>query len=337
VYSTYLGGSGGSLGFGITVDAGGNAYVTGSTGPGFPTTPGAFQTAFRGSTDDAFVSKLNAAGSALLYSTYLGGSTLGDSGAAIAVDGAGNAYVTGGTNSSHFPTTPGAFQTTPGGRGDAFISKFNLGVTLTPASLTFAAQPVGTFSVPQQATLLNATGAPLKISTFGSTGDFALDFKCPCTLAAGASRTLTVTFTPTSVGTRLGTVTISDNAPGSPHKVRLRGTGSGAGSIILALAPASLTFGSIVVGDTSAPQTVTVTNNGTVAASLLTPFGLFIRGTNAPDFHLDSHCGTSLAPHASCTAAVTFKPTTTGGRTGLFAVRQGAATVRIPLSGTGTP
>jgi hypothetical protein len=106
VYSTYLGGSGFDVGSAIAVDASGNTYVTGGTIGGFPITPGAFQTAFPGGELDAFVSKLNASGSALVYSTYLGGSGTGDVGRGIAVDPSENAYVTGRTESSDFPTTP---------------------------------------------------------------------------------------------------------------------------------------------------------------------------------------------------------------------------------------
>jgi hypothetical protein len=124
-YSTYLGGSGQDVAGGIAVDASGNAYVTGNTGSvNFPTTPGTLQTTYGGLDTDAFVSKLNAAGSALLYSTYLGGSA-NEGGGGIAVDASGNAYVTGGTGSSNFPITPGAFQTTFGGTFDAFVSKLN--------------------------------------------------------------------------------------------------------------------------------------------------------------------------------------------------------------------
>jgi hypothetical protein len=118
VYSTYLGGSGSDAGTGIALDSAGNAYVTGSTGAGFPTTPGAFQTTFGGN-GNAFVARLNATGSALVYSTYLGGSG-GDAGNAIAVDSSDHAYVTGITNSTNFPVTPGAYQTTCGSCGDGF-------------------------------------------------------------------------------------------------------------------------------------------------------------------------------------------------------------------------
>src|SRR5437867_2121639 len=127
VYSTYLGGSGDELSFGIAVDAFGNAYVTGRTASAdFPTTSGAFDNTFNGGFNDVFVTKLNATGSALVYSTYLGGSRCcGDGGQAIAVDIFGNAYVTGYTYSADFPTTPGAFDTVFDGVLDAFVTKLN--------------------------------------------------------------------------------------------------------------------------------------------------------------------------------------------------------------------
>jgi len=140
-YSTYFGGSGGGdIGYGIAVDAAGNAYVTGLA-DSIPTTPGAFQTTAHAMTGagNAFVTKLNPAGSALVYSTYLGGSgssgcphdppasscTSGDQGAGIAVDAAGNAYVTGWTSSSDFPTTLGAFQPILRGLQNAFATKLS--------------------------------------------------------------------------------------------------------------------------------------------------------------------------------------------------------------------
>ena len=123
-YSTYLGGSSYDSGYGIAVDSSGSAYVTGLThSANFPITVGAFQTTF-GSNNDAFVSKLNPAGSALIYSTYLGGSS-NDQGSAIAVDSTGSAYVTGSTGSANFPITAGAFQPTFVGGVDAFVSKLN--------------------------------------------------------------------------------------------------------------------------------------------------------------------------------------------------------------------
>ncbi|MGH9891922.1 MAG: SBBP repeat-containing protein, partial [bacterium] len=131
LYSTYLGGSGPEEADSIAVDLSGNAYVTGGTASfDFPVTPGAFNTT---PGQESFVARLNATGSALVYSTYLGGSGL-DFTNGIAVDGAGNAYVTGVTSSTDFPTTPGAFDQTCGtdglcngnfNQGDAFVTKLN--------------------------------------------------------------------------------------------------------------------------------------------------------------------------------------------------------------------
>jgi hypothetical protein len=118
VYSTFLGGGREDHALGVRVDAAGNAYVVGQTfSNNFPgTAPGTFH-----GVADAFVAKLDVAGSNLLYSTYLGGST-GDGGTAIAIDSSA-VYVTGSTGSSNFPTTNGAAQPTFGGNTDAFVTK----------------------------------------------------------------------------------------------------------------------------------------------------------------------------------------------------------------------
>ena len=124
VYSTYLGGSGNDgsdAGNGIAVDAAGNAYVTGHTfSPDFPTA-NALQAAPGGPNGNAFVAELMSGGSALVYSTYLGGSG-NDDGYGIAVDAAGNAYVTGFASSPDFPTV-NALQPTLGGPTNAFVAK----------------------------------------------------------------------------------------------------------------------------------------------------------------------------------------------------------------------
>ncbi|NJK66383.1 MAG: hypothetical protein HC941_07485 [Microcoleus sp. SU_5_3] len=121
VYSTYIGGIGNEYGFGIAVDSQGNAYLTGQVDPGYPTTPGSFQPTAPNYT--AAVTKLNAAGNALVYSTFLGTSSSGALGNGIAVDSNGNAYVTGLTGDG-FPTA-NASQPAYGGGIDAFISKVN--------------------------------------------------------------------------------------------------------------------------------------------------------------------------------------------------------------------
>src|SRR5829696_5430423 len=123
-YSTFLGGTNFDVGSGIAVDGSGSAYVTGQTNSAdYPTTPGAFDPTLDGH-EDAFVTKLNTSGSALDYSTFLGGAD-GEIGLGIAVDGSGSAYVTGYTLSADYPTTSGAFDTTLNGPEDAFVTKLN--------------------------------------------------------------------------------------------------------------------------------------------------------------------------------------------------------------------
>jgi hypothetical protein len=130
IYSSYLGGSAQDVGTAIAVDGAGNAYVTGETySTNFPTTTGSLQTICGGGSydcgnyGDAFVAKINPEGSAVLYSAFLGGQWM-EIGQGIAVDSAGNAYVTGQTESEDFPTV-NPLQPTAGGGGDAFVAKIN--------------------------------------------------------------------------------------------------------------------------------------------------------------------------------------------------------------------
>ncbi len=174
VYSTYLGASGlgyaccgGTAGTGIAVDSAGNAYVTGSTeSKVFPTTPGAFQTVCKGcgskGAGSVFVTKFNPAGSALVYSTYVGGSGggfEGQGGTGIAVDRGGKAYVIGYTSSAHFPTV-NPLQPNLGGNTDAFLFK----IGLTPATTTTASSSPNPSTYGQAviftATVTSSAGSP---------------------------------------------------------------------------------------------------------------------------------------------------------------------------------
>ena len=136
LYATAIGGSGADSGFDMTIDSSGNAYLTGETvSTNFPTTAGAAQTAFGGGFSDAFVVKLNAAGNAFVYSTYLGGSG-GDQGFGIGVDGSQNAIVTGSPAGSATlaGTAPTRFGV--GGGPDVFVAKLNVsGTALTDLTI----------------------------------------------------------------------------------------------------------------------------------------------------------------------------------------------------------
>ncbi len=154
LYSTYLGGGGADRGNGIAVNQSGAVYVTGTTSGHFPVTAGAAQTAYGGGSSDAFVSKISAGGSTLIYSTYLGGEAI-ESGQAIAVPqgclSSCDAFAVGYTLSFRFPATAGAFQTANGGTGDAsdaFIARVNSsGTGLKYASYLGGHEGDGAFAV----------------------------------------------------------------------------------------------------------------------------------------------------------------------------------------------
>jgi len=172
VYSTYLGGTRHDVGTGIAVDSSGNAYVTGYTySTDFPVTPNAFQGTnhVTGSGSTVFVTKFNAAGSALVYSTYLGG-TRGDSGAGIAIDSSGHAYVTGQSDSVDFPTTPNAFQATnhsaaSGGTADAFVTE----LSTDGSALVYSTYLGGSFSDSGYGIAVNDSGNAFVVGSTLST------------------------------------------------------------------------------------------------------------------------------------------------------------------------
>jgi hypothetical protein len=194
VYSTYIGGSGGDEGNAIAVDGSGNAYVTGrTTSPDYDVTPGAFQTT-NGGGEDVFVTKLNATGTALVYSTYIGGSG-NDWGNAIAVDGSGNAYVTGRTSSTNYDVTLGAFQATNGGGADVFVTKVCHPITLTSAPGT-----------DNQTVWVNTAITPITYSTTGATGATFSDLP-PGVTGTFLDGNITISGTPTVTGTFNYTVT----------------------------------------------------------------------------------------------------------------------------------
>ncbi|MBI4844296.1 MAG: SBBP repeat-containing protein, partial [Nitrospirae bacterium] len=125
-YATYLGDAGDDIGRAIVIDTSGNAYVVGDTNsPSFPRVTGSYDTTFNLGGNDAFISKLNSGGSALVYGTFLGGANV-DQAKGVDVDSSGNAYVTGGTLSTDFPTTAGAFQRSKTEASqNVFVTKLN--------------------------------------------------------------------------------------------------------------------------------------------------------------------------------------------------------------------
>jgi hypothetical protein len=336
VYSTFLGGSVSDWGGGIVVDSSGTAYVAGTAqSPDFPTA-NPVQATLRGASN-AFIARLNAAGSALLYSTYLGGSG-SDEGLGIAIDSSGNAYVTGYTGSTDFPTLNPlqAANRAAGPNPDtAFVAKLSLapGASLSAQTLAFGSVIVNT-TAPEQTVTLTSTGdTSLNITGIAASGDFALATtatSCPYSggsVASLANCTIDVIFTPTAAGGRTGTVTITDNASGSPQTIGLTGAGIVSAPIV---SPLSLAFSDQLIATTSASQPVTITNTSPVALSIA---GLAI----SSDWTETNNCLPSIAPLATCTINVSFHPTAQGARAGTLILTDyalGSPQV-VDLSGTG--
>ena len=216
-------------------------------------------------------------------------------------------------------------------------------VTLNPTSLSFGNQNVGTTSAAQSISLTNSGTAALTISGIVVNGANAADFAesdtcpvSPSTLAIAASCTISVTFTPSANGARTATLSISDNAGGSPQGVPLSGTGMTSAPSVT-LSPTSVGFGNQNVGTTSAAQTVTLTNTGTAP---LTITSIALGGTNAADFAESATCPLSpdtLASGGTCTITVTFSPSVAGSRSAAISISDNAADSpqSIALSGTG--
>jgi hypothetical protein len=339
VFSTYLGGSNDDGAISIALDSSGNVWVKGNTqSSNFPVTPGAFQTVVGGNFD-AFVSELDPTGSTLLYSSYLGGSGAEYGGATrmLVVDNQTppNVYVTGYTNSTNFPTIAGAFQPAAAGLNDAFVSKFspspNAG--LAPASLSFGNQIDGTTSPPLTVTLTNTGNENLNVSGVGITGtngaDFAETSSCG-QVTPSSTCTISVTFTPTIVGSETGALSVTDDAADSPQSVTMSGVGIGSGPQVL-LSSSSLNFGTQVIGASGVSQVVTLSNIGNGALNITSI-------TSSGDYSQVNTCGSSVDAGSNCTITVTFNPTGINTRTGNVTVTDDATTSPqvVSLTGVGT-
>ncbi len=319
IYSTYLGGSGACSSPGVCfgdngginfVDSGGNAYISGTAySTDFPTTAGAFQTVNHGAgnhTSNVFVTKLNSGGTALTYSTYLGGSGVcrmpgecsGDMGGIDFVDGNGNAYISGEAFSTDFPTTAGAFQTTNKGAGnftsDVFVTKLALGAgggptptpTATPTGSTRTATPTATATRTATPTGTAATPTPT------------------------ATTTVTVTPTPTS----------TPSAVPGPLDVK----------------PSSKNFGTVKEGKTK-KATFTLSNPAKTGPPIT--FGNPLATvTNSPTFETGSNnCPAQLLPKKKCKLMVLFGPVSPGSTSSSITIFDNASNANqtIPLQGVG--
>lgn len=195
----------------------------------------------------------------------------------------------------------------------------------------FYGQVIGTPST-QTGTLTNVGQAPLLISgiVYAGPTDFVESNNCPIapnTLAVQASCTISVTYTPTFVGSESGTITFNDNALPSPQTASV--FGSSVSAAVPTLTPSSLTFPTVLIGQSSTPQTATLTNAGTgpLGVESIYSYG---------DFPETNNCPGSLAVGASCTLTVTFTPSQLGQEYGYVYINTDNAYNNISLSMTGT-
>ena len=204
--------------------------------------------------------------------------------------------------------------------------------TFSVSSLAFGTVGLGVTTLPQTVTVTNSGTASLAISSATVSGDFALASNaCGASLSSGASCAMMVTFTPTVVGARTGTLSLATNASGSPQSLALTGAGGVSGST---LSSGALAFGSVNLGSSSAAQTLTISNGGTA------PLALSGTSLAAGDFsQVSTTCTASVAVGASCQVVLLFTPTATGPRTSTLTIKSNvtASPQTVALSGTGLP
>ena len=367
VYSTYLGGSAADSGQGVAVDASGDAYLTGYTySTNFPTVS-PYQATNAGSAD-AFIAKFNPAGTALDFSTYLGGTGL-DTSTCIAVDSTGNVYVAGDTLSTAFPTTSGVLQTANHGNGDAFVAKLDAGGT----ALGYSTYLGGTQADEANGIAVDSSGDAF-VTGYTQSSDFpvlnAVDAafgggtcgsgSCPDAFVAEIDSTASALVYSTYLGGNAndygqalaldtsGNAYVTGAASSSNFPVTAGvlqstiGSSGGNSDVFVAkisaadepsagLSPQSLTFADQATGTKSSPLSVTFSNYGTATLNITSI-------TTSGDFSQTNNCGSSLAAGGgNCTINVTFSPTATGSRTGEVTIADNAqgSPQTIQLSGNG--
>lgn len=363
VYSTYLTGSGFDYASGVVADSSGNAYVIGATeSPDFPTV-NPLQPYHGGR--DAFVSEINASGSAFVYSTFLGGSGEEDTGA-IALDSGGNVYVVGSTTSSDFPTK-NPVQATNAGGWDVFVAKITAGGNALLYSTYLGGSGNDRAYSPE---IGGGTGAGIGVdpsgniyitgstesndfpvhnaiqSTFGgksdafiaginATGDALIYSTYLGGLGADSGAGLTVdaqesAYVAGATGSHLPiTPAAADRSYGGTFLFKI------AQNTFISGLPAKAPLGTVLVGTTSAPANFTLKNNGAVA---LTINRVYLVGANASDFTQTNTCGNAVAAGAKCTIAVSFSPSALNLRQAALVVSDSdpSSPQTVALGGNGT-
>jgi len=221
------------------------------------------------------------------------------------------------------------------------ISNFSLptcgAVNVSPTSLTFGPQAVGTTSANQTVTLTNSQPTALTINNIFGNGTNSSDFgqsnDCGNSVPAGLSCTININFTPSGTGTRTGNLVISDSATNSPQTVTLTGTGTSGGATI-SLSTSSINFGNQAYGTTSAASPITVSNTGTTSVTFTS---IAVTGTNVANFGQSNNCGSTLAVGGTCTINATFSPSaaTTYSAAVTLTDNAGNSPQSVTLAGTG--
>ncbi len=214
-------------------------------------------------------------------------------------------------------------------------------VTVSPATLSFGSVTANTTSTAQTVTVKNTGTATLNIGGVSLTGTNASAFKltngCATTLAAGASCSVQVQYAPTTTGAMSATLSVADNASGSPQGVTLSGTGAVAssggttGTTSTHYSNNNLYYYNRAVGSTSAAQVITVSNTGKVN---FTVSSLAMTGTQASSFKAASNC-VGVAPGKSCSISITFTPGAAGASNATLTVNGNAPAKAVPLTGHG--
>ena len=201
-------------------------------------------------------------------------------------------------------------------------------ISLSPATLAFGDQTVGTSSAASTIVLSNPSSAPLTIKSVSITGDFSENTTCTTTVAAGASCKIAVSFSPQAEAARSGTLTVLSNADSSPSIVTLSGAGDEPQAN---LSPTNLNFSHQLVGTTSSPQSVTLSNSGDGPLDLS---GVTVSGSAA--FAQTNACPKQLAPTASCVISVTYSPSSAGSDAGSLTVASDSFKAVMPVALNGS-
>jgi hypothetical protein len=372
VYSTYLGGTGTDDANAVIVDASGNTYVAGySTSTDFPTTAGAFQTHNAGK-NDVFVTKLNSAGAALLYSTYIGGSS-DDQAWGLRVDSVGNAYVVGQTTSTNFPTTAGAFQTSCNSctganpQTDGFVTKLDstgssqvystyLGGSGQDVAFAISLGSMGDAYVAGETNSkdFKTTPGAFQPTVGGSTNAFITrlhptgNSAIYSTYFANNSTTiLGISVNPTNGSFVVAGRTYSTTFPIAPGAFQTtcntcNNKNKAADGFVTKFVvgdqiwPLTLNFGNQVVGVNSPVLNAVLTNS---SSTLLHVTSFQVSGTNSSDFiKTNDTCGSPIPVGSSCTISVQFKPSAIGVENATLTVTDDASNSpqQVILQGTGT-